>query len=77
MENKSDCYEALENFVKDYGTPYTIIYDGKNRLDQAQNSKPNLENTASMGIHQKGKVKKNPSRRRYSGTAQKMVSRNI
>ena len=55
MEKKSDCHEALDKFVKDYGPLDSMIYDGKNRLDQAQNSKPNLENTASMGIHQKWK----------------------
>ena len=28
MENKSDCHEALDKFVKDYGAPESMIYDG-------------------------------------------------
>ena len=28
MEKKSDCHEALENFVKDYGAPESMIYNG-------------------------------------------------
>ena len=27
MENKSDYHEALENFVKNYGVPDSMIYD--------------------------------------------------
>ena len=28
MVKKSDCHEALEEFVKDYGAPESMIYDG-------------------------------------------------
>ena len=28
MEKKSDCHEALDNFVKDYGAPDSMIYNG-------------------------------------------------
>ena len=28
MENKSDCHEALDNFVKYYGAPDSMIYNG-------------------------------------------------
>ena len=28
MENKSDCREELNNFLKDYGSPYSMIYYG-------------------------------------------------
>ena len=28
MEKKLDCREALENFVRDYGAPDSMIYDG-------------------------------------------------
>ena len=28
MENKSDFHEALDKFVKYYGAPYSMIYDG-------------------------------------------------
>ena len=28
MEKKSDCHEVLDKFVKDYGAPDSMIYDG-------------------------------------------------
>ena len=27
-KNKSDCHEALDKFVKDYGAPDSMIYNG-------------------------------------------------
>ena len=28
IHKKADCHEALDRFVKDYGAPETLIYDG-------------------------------------------------
>ena len=49
MENKSDCHEALENFVKDYGELDSMIYD-----DTQEQIGPGIKFQANLrkyGIH--------------------------
>ena len=49
MEKKSECHEALENFVKDYGVPDSMIYDGA--LEQVGSGKKFQANFREYGIH--------------------------
>ena len=49
MENKSDWHEALEKFVKDYGAPDSIIYNGAQ--EQVGPSTKFQSNLRKYGIH--------------------------
>ena len=48
---------STREITKGYGVPDSMIYDGaQEQAGPGKKSKPTWENTASMGIHQKGNV---------------------
>ena len=49
MEKKSDCHEALDKFVRDYGAPDSMIYDGAQ--EQVRPVKKLQANFIKYGIH--------------------------
>ena len=57
MGKKSDCHEALDKFVKYYGAPNSMIYDGaQEQVVLGTKFQANFINTASMVIHQRGNI---------------------
>ena len=49
IEKKSDCHEALDKFVKDYGAPYSMIWDGAQ--EQFKPGTKLQSNLIKYGIH--------------------------
>ena len=79
MEKKLDCHEALDKFVKDYVAPDSMIYNGtQEQVGPGTTFQFNLRKYVIHGhTAQKEKFQQKPSRRSYSGAAQKMVSINV
>ena len=72
-------HEALENFVKDYGAPDSMIYNGaQEKVGPGTKFQDNLRKIRHPWVCiRKGKFQPKPIRRIYSGTVQEMVSRNV
>ena len=63
MEKKSDCHEALDKFVKEYGVSHSMIYDGAQEL--VRPGKKFQANLRKYGIHEhtseRERYKQNPA----------------
>ena len=78
MEKELDCHEALGNFVKDYGAPESMIYDGaREQIGPGTKFQANLR---KYGIHGHTSEREHFNQNPAEGVIlelQKKVSRNV
>ena len=79
MWKKSDCHEAMDKFVKDYGVPESMIYNGvQGKVRPGTKFQANLR---KYGIHghkwERERSNQNPAEGIIWELRKKMVSRNV